>query len=86
MGLDQVVGAFVDAYAGVGVTDPAQGRLTGPSGDIAWVENTSSGAFARIDYLLVSGGQVWKLTYLTFGQLEPEREAADRIATSLTLL
>lgn len=86
MGLDQVVSTFVDAYAGVGVTNPAQGRLTGPSGDIAWVENTASGAFSRVDYLLVHGGQVWKLTYLTFRQLDLEREVADEIATSLTLL
>ena len=86
MGLDQVVSTFVDAYAGVGVTNPAQGRLTGPSGDIAWVENTAAGAFSRVDYLLVHGGQVWKLTYLTFHQLDLEREVADEIATSLTLL
>ena len=81
-GLEPTVQAFLDAYAGVGVTDAQRRDLTGAFGPIVAVENHD---VDRVDYFFVGGGQTWKLAYVSAtGEFEAELPGIDEIAMSFT--
>jgi hypothetical protein len=81
--LDKAVQLFKDASVNAGATSLTEGRLTGPAGELAWVGNTTVLSFQRADYLLLSGGELWKLSYMTMGDLADTKAIADKIAQSL---